>query len=165
MANSMRAGFSFMQAMQLVGKEVPDPLGPEFERTLKDINYGLSIEEAFKNLFQRLPDKELGLVINALMIQRSSGGNLATLLETMQETIRGRVRIKEELRTLTAQGRMSSWIISLLPVALGLYLYFMNPEYFGPLLNHPLGKVMLSFGVIFGILGWLLIRKIVNIEV
>ncbi|MBO8172219.1 MAG: type II secretion system F family protein [Bacillaceae bacterium] len=165
MANAMRAGFSFMQAMQLIGKEVPDPLGPEFDRAIREVQLGVSLEEAFANLERRLPDDDLHLVLTSLLIQRTTGGNLADLLETMQETIRGRVRIKEELRTLTAQGRMSSWIISLLPPGVGIYLYVMNPEYFMPLLTHPLGWLMLGCGTITGITGWLFIRKIVRIEV
>lgn len=165
MANAMRAGFSFLQAMQLIGREVPDPLGPEFERTLQEIRLGISLEEAFYNLLRRLPDPDLELAVNALLIQRSTGGNLAVLLETMQETIRGRVRVKEELRTLTAQGRMTTWIISLLPVVLALYLYVVNPEYFAPMLEHPLGWFMFAVGIITGVTGWWIIRKIVQIEV
>ena len=164
-ANGMRAGFSFMQSLKMVSDEMPEPLGPEFSRTLREIKFGLSFEEAFMGLLQRIPIKELELVVNALLIQRATGGNLAELLETMQETIRGRVRIKEELRTLTAQGRISSWIITILPPAIALYLNFMKPEHFEPLLSHPLGWFMLGSSVTFTVIGWLIIRKIVRIEV
>ncbi|MEH6907468.1 type II secretion system F family protein [Neobacillus drentensis] len=165
MANSMRAGFSFMQAMQLVGKEVPDPLGPEFDRVVRQSGLGIPLEEVFEELVERLPNKELEVVVRAILAQRKSGGNLADLLETMEETIRGRVRILEELKTLTAQGKMSSWIITLLPVGLGLYLAMMNREYFGPMLEHPLGWAMLSVCVISNFIGWLFIQKIIRIEV
>jgi tight adherence protein B len=165
MANAMRAGFSFMQAMQMVAKEMPDPLGPEFDYTLREINLGVPLEQAFQGLVNRLPDKDLEMVISALLIQRSTGGNLAELLETMQETVRGRIRIKEELKTLTAQGRISAWIISLLPILIGVVVNFINPEYFGPMLTHPLGWAMLGLGGISGMLGWIIIQKIVRIEV
>ncbi|WP_179292503.1 type II secretion system F family protein [Bacillus sp. 7884-1] len=165
MANSMRAGFSFMQAMQLVGKEVPDPLGPEFDRVVRQVGLGIPLEEVFEELVERLPNKELEVVVRGILAQRRSGGNLAQLLETMEETIRGRVRILEELNTLTAQGRMSSWIITLLPVGLGLYLALVNREYFSPMLNHPLGWTMLFVASVSIIIGWVVIQKIIRIEV
>jgi tight adherence protein B len=165
MANSMRAGFSFMQSMQLAGKELPAPLGPEFERTVKEVGLGVPIEEVFESLINRLPNKELEVVIHAILAQRKSGGNLAELLETMEETVRGRIRIMEELKTLTAQGRMSAWVITLIPPGLGVYLYFFSPEYFRPMLGHPLGIVMLSVATVSIIIGWLFIQKIIRIEV
>jgi tight adherence protein B len=165
MANSMRAGFSFMQAMQLVGKEMPDPLGPEFERLVRQAGLGIPLEEALEELVERLPNKELEVVVRGILAQRRSGGNLAQLLETMEETIRGRVRILEELNTLTAQGRMSSWIITLLPVGLGLYLALVNREYFAPMLEHPLGWTMLFSASVSIIVGWVVIQKIIRIEV
>ncbi|CEG28316.1 type II secretion system F family protein [Bacillus sp. B-jedd] len=165
MANSMRAGFSFMQAMKLISEEFPDPIGTEFEKTLKDINLGVPVEEAFMKMLQRLPDKELEMAVKSMLIQRASGGNLAVLLETIQETVTGRIQIKEEVRTLTAQGKLSTWIITGLPVALALYLKLVNPEYFNLLLEHPLGWVMLSAGGMGIVMGWFFIRKIVRIEV
>lgn len=165
MANSMRAGFSFMQAMQLVGKELPDPLGPEFDRVVRQAGLGVSLEDTFQELVERLPNKEMEVVVRAILAQRRSGGNLAQLLETMEETIRGRVRILEELNTLTAQGRMSSWIITLLPVGLGLYLALVNREYFAPMLEHPLGWTMMFVASVSIIIGWAIIQKIIRIEV
>jgi tight adherence protein B len=165
MANSMRAGFSFLQAMQLVGKEVPDPLGPEFDRVVRQVGLGVPLEDVFKEVVERLPNNELEIVVKAILAQRRSGGNLAQLLETMEETVRGRIRILEELNTLTAQGRMSSWIITLIPVGLGLYLSIVNREFFAPMLEHPLGWIMLSTAVISTTIGWILIQKIIRIEV
>ncbi|MCH6267625.1 type II secretion system F family protein [Neobacillus citreus] len=165
MSNSMRAGFSFMQAMQLVGKEMSDPLGPEFDRVVRQTGLGVPIEDVFEEMVNRLPNNELEVVARAILAQRRSGGNLAELLETMEETIRGRVRILEELRTLTAQGRMSSWIITLIPVCLGFYLALVNREYFAPMLQHPLGWMMLIIASISTIIGWIFIRKIIQIEV
>ncbi|MCM3765811.1 type II secretion system F family protein [Neobacillus niacini] len=165
MANSMRAGFSFMQAMQLVGKEFPDPLGPEFDRAFRQAGLGMPMEDIFEEMVERMPNNELEVVVRAILAQRRSGGNLAELLETMEETIRGRVRILEELRTLTAQGRLSSWIIALLPIALAAYLSLVNWEYFAPMLQHPLGWLMIFVGAFGNIIGWIWIRKIIQIEV
>jgi tight adherence protein B len=165
MANSMRAGFSFIQAMQLVGKEIPDPLGPEFDRVVRQVGLGVPLEDVFEELIDRLPNKELEVVVQAILAQRKSGGNLAALLETMEDTIRGRVRVLEELNTLTAQGRMSSWIITMLPVGLGLYLSLVSKEYFRPMLEHPLGWTLLFIGSCSITIGWVVIQKIIRIEV
>jgi tight adherence protein B len=165
MANSLRAGFSFMQTLNLVAKEVGDPLGPEFLKALQEINYGITVEEAFQNLLDRLPDKELEIVLNTLIIQRSTGGNLAVLLETMQETIFDRCRVQDEVKTLTAQGKMSAVIITILPIALAIYIKLVNPDYFQLLFSHPLGWVMVVIGSISIIMGWFFINKIVQIEV
>ncbi|MGJ7919806.1 type II secretion system F family protein [Neobacillus sp. LXY-4] len=165
MSNSLRAGFSFMQAMQLAGKETPEPLGPELERAVRESGLGVPIEEVFESMLKRLPNKELEVVIRAILAQRRSGGNLAELLETMEETIRGRIRVLEELHTLTSQGRMSSWIITLLPVGLGLYLFFLGDGYFTPMLKHPLGWLMLALAAISIVIGWIFIRKIIKVEV
>ncbi|MRH44304.1 hypothetical protein GH741_16800 [Aquibacillus halophilus] len=165
MANSMRAGFSFMQAMQLVAKEMPDPIGPEFDRVVREANLGVPLDDVFKDLLIRLPNKELEVVVQGLLAQRQSGGNVVQLLETMEETIRGRIRVLDELRTLTSQGKMSSWIITLLPVVLAIYMYFASPDYFGPMLDHPLGILTLCFSGLFIIIGWFVIQKIIQIEV
>jgi tight adherence protein B len=164
-ANSMRAGFSFMQAMQLVGKEVPEPLGPEFDRVVRQTGLGVPLEDVFAELVERLPNKELEVVVQAILAQRKSGGNLAELLETMEETIRGRVRILEELKTLTAQGKLSSYIITFLPIGLGLYLTLVSKDYFQPMLQHPLGWLLLGVCAVSISIGWVLIQKIIKIEV
>ena len=165
MSNSMRAGFSFMQVMQLVGKEMPDPIGPEFERAVREAGLGIPLEEVFEDMLKRLPSKELEVALQAIIAQRKSGGNLAELLETMEDTIRGRVRILGELKTLTSQGKLSSWIITLLPIGLGLYLNFIDPEYFSPLITHPIGIVMIVIAGLFILIGWFVIQKILRIEV
>ncbi|WP_203556717.1 type II secretion system F family protein [Bacillus sp. B15-48] len=165
MSNSMRAGFSFMQAMQIVAKEMPDPIGPEFDRVIRQAGLGVPLDEVFTEMVNRLPNKELEVVVRGILAQRKSGGNLAALMETMEETVRGRIRILEELNTLTAQGRMSSWVITLLPVGMGFYLALMNRDYFAPMLEHPLGLVMLSIAAISIMIGWFFIQKIIKIEV
>ena len=164
-ANSMRAGFSFMQAIQLAGKEMPDPIGPEFEQLVREIGLGIPFEDAMRALTRRLPNKELMVVVQAILAQRKSGGNLAQLLETVEETIRGRIRILEELNTLTSQGKMSAWIITLLPLCLGLYLATVSSDYFRPMLEHPIGLTIMIMAVLSNIIGWLFIQKIIRIEV
>jgi tight adherence protein B len=165
MANSMRAGFSFIQVMQLVGKEMPAPIGPEFERAVREAGLGVPMERVFEEMLERLPNKELEVSLQAIIAQRKSGGNLAELLETMEDTIRGRVRILGELNTLTSQGKLSSLVITLLPVGLGLYLYLVDPGYFSPMIEHPLGISMMVLAVLLVMSGWLLIQKILRIEV
>lgn len=165
MSSAMKSGFSFMQAMQQVAKEISDPIGVEFYRTIKDINFGMPMDIAFENLQNRLPNKDLEIVTTAILIQRSTGGNLSHILETIHETISERVKMKDELKALTAQGRISALIITLLPVGLGLLLNVMNPEYFVPMLQHPVGWVLIIGGIISGVLGWVFINKVVSIEV
>lgn len=165
MSNSLRAGFSFIQTMQLIGKEMPDPIGPEFDRAVREIGMGIPVEEVFEGLLDRLNNKELEVVISAILAQRKSGGNLAELLDTMEETVRGRIRILEELKTLTAQGKLSSWIITALPLLLGAYLNWISPQYFQVMFDYPLGWFLLVTGGISLIIGWLFIQKTVRIEV
>lgn len=165
MATSMRAGFSFMQALQMISREVPDPLGPEFAKTLREMSFGVSVEDALERLTERLPNPDLEMVVMALLIQRSTGGNLAELLDSVQETIRERVRIKEEMRALTAQGRASAVIVTLLPIVLGLFFQLMDPEYFSPMLKHLLGWVMIAYALVSGVIGWVVLKKMIRIEV
>jgi tight adherence protein B len=165
MATAMKSGFSFIQSMQIVAKDIPDPIGPEFNRVIHEINLGISMEEAFDNLLMRLPNKDLEMLISAILIQRTTGGNLSQILDTIKETITERIRMKEELKALTAQGKMSAWVISLLPIIIGLVLNLINSDYFGPMFSHPLGWGLLAGGTFSGIIGWVLIQKIVGIEV
>ncbi|KSU61058.1 hypothetical protein AS034_15595 [[Bacillus] enclensis] len=165
MANSMRAGFSFMQVMQLVGKEMPAPIGPEFEKAVRESGMGVPLETVFKDMLERLPSKELEVVLDAIIAQRKCGGDLTEMLETMEDTIRSRVSILGELNTLTSQGKMSSIIITCLPIGLGLYLYVIDPDYFNPLISQPLGIFMLVTAAVFIVIGWFTIQKILRIEV
>lgn len=165
MANSMRAGFSFMRVMQLVGKEMPAPIGPEFEKAVRESGMGVPLETVFKDMLERLPSKELEVVLDAIIAQRKCGGNLTELLETMEDTIRSRVSILGELNTLTSQGKMSSIIITCLPIGLGLYLYVIDTDYFNPLVSQPLGIFMLVTAAVFIVIGWFTIQKILRIEV
>ena len=165
MANTLRAGFGFMQAMDVVRREMGPPISKEFGRALTEINLGISTEEALNNLVKRVKSEDMDLVVTAMIIQRSVGGNLASILDTIAETIRERVRLKGEIKALTAQGRISGMIIGFMPFALALMLYFVNPEYILMLFQNKLGMVMLTVAGAGELIGLFLIKKIVDIKV
>lgn len=164
-ANSLRTGYSFLQAVEMVSREMLPPISEEFGRVLKEMNLGVGTEEAMNNLAKRVNSDDLDLVVTAVLIQRQVGGNLAEVLDNIANTIRERVKIKGQIKTLTAQGRISGMIISFLPVGVGAMIYFMNPDYISLLFTHSLGRAMLAGGVVSQLIGILLIRKIVNIDV
>jgi len=173
--NALRSGYSVLQGMETIATELPPPVSREFERVVQEVRLGLSLEKSLDNMYRRVPSEDLDLVITAVNIQREVGGNLAEVLDSISHTIRERVRIKGEIRTLTAQGRISGWIISILPVILSGILYVINPDYMSELWVKedpwiwpqviPCGWVVLAFsGLMIG-LGAFAISKIVNIEV
>lgn len=164
-ANALRTGYSFLQAIEMVSREMLAPIAIEFGRLLKEMNLGVTTEDALNNLAKRVDSDDLELVITAVLIQRQVGGNLAEVLDNIAGTIRERVKIKGEIKTLTAQGRMSGLIIGMLPVVLTIVIYIVNPSYIELLFTHPAGKLMLAGAVVSQILGVLFIRRIVNIEV
>jgi len=164
-ANSLRTGYSFMQASDMVAQEMRPPISSEFARTVKEMNLGVTIEEALANLGKRISSEDLDLVLTAVLIQRQVGGNLSEVLDNIARTIRERVRIRGEIRTLTAQGRISVIIVSLLPIVLGLIIYLLNPEYVKLLFVHPFGKILLGVAGLGQVIGILVIRRIVDIEV
>lgn len=165
MANSLRSGFSFLQAMDMVRKEMTDPIAKEFGAALQEMNWGAPTEEALSNMSARINSSDFELVVTAVLIQRQVGGNLAEVLDSIANTIRERVRIKGEIKTLTAQGRLSGIVIGLLPFLLTLAIYSLNPEYITPLFTSKIGLVMVSMAFISQIIGISIIRKIVNIPV
>ncbi|MGI6037021.1 MAG: type II secretion system F family protein [Limnochordia bacterium] len=164
-ANSLRAGYSFLQAMEITSREMQPPISREFSRALKEMNLGMPTEEALEAMAARVASEDFDLVITAVLIQRQVGGNLARILETIAETIRQRIRIKGEIQTLTAQGRISGLIISILPIGLSLVMLGLNPAYIKSLVIHPLGLIMVTLAVGGQLLGAFLIKKIVDIEV
>lgn len=173
--NALRSGYSVLQAMEAIATELPPPVSVEFERVIQEVRLGLSVEQALDNMYHRVPSEDLDLIITAVNIQREVGGNLAEVLDNISFTIRERVRIKGEIRTLTAQGRISGIIIALLPVGLGMILYLINPDYVSELWVKeppfiipnviPCGYILLGIGIGMIGLGALAIRKIVDIEV
>jgi tight adherence protein B len=173
--NALRSGYSVLQGMEAIATELPPPVSKEFERVVQEVRLGLSLDNALANMLRRMPSEDLDLIITAVNIQREVGGNLAEILDIISYTIRERVRIKGEIRTLTAQGRLTGWIISLLPVGLALVLYSINPEYGGQLIMNedpfiipgvlPCGWLVLAIGAVMILFGIMVIRKIVDIEV
>lgn len=165
LSNSLRAGFSFMQAVSSVARETAEPMSKEFGRLTKEMSMGLTTEKAFENLLNRVQQDDLELLVTAILIQKEVGGNLAEILDTIGKTIRERIRIKGELKTLTAQGKLSGMVIGGIPLFLGLALYFMNREYLMLLFTNPIGQFLFGMAVFNEIIGMIMIKKIVSIEV
>jgi tight adherence protein B len=172
MTNGLRAGYSTMQAMEAVSRELPAPISDEFRRVVQEIQIGIPMEKALDNLLRRIPSDDLDFVITAFNVQREVGGNLAEILDTISFTIRERVRIKGEIRVMTANVRASGSILSLIPVGLALALWFISPEYIGeffapnPVLPQP-ACGFIAVGVIIGMIvaGYFVMMKIADIEV
>ena len=165
LANSLRAGYSLLQAMETVAKELPPPISVEFARVVREVGLGLSNEQAMNNMLRRIQSDDLDLMITAINVQHEVGGNLSEILEIIGHTIRERVRIKGEIRVLTAQGMISGYVISFLPIALALILYLMNPDYIAAMFQELCGWIMISVAVTGIITGFIAIQKIVRIEV
>lgn len=164
MTNSMRAGYSFQQALDLVGREMSGPLAVEFRRTLREINLGSTTEQALLNLIQRAESNDLELMLTAVLIQRQIGGNLAEIFDNISNSIKDRIRLKGEIKTLTAQGRISGLMIGLLPVALFGILILISPDYIGILLKESSGRIIMGSAVVSEIIGFLMVRKVVDIS-
>jgi tight adherence protein B len=162
---SLRAGFSFPQALKTVSEESESPIKDEIQHVLREMQYGNSIEDALNDLVDRMSSEDLELMVQAILIQRQVGGNLATVLDKIVQTIRDRTKIHRQIMTLTAQGRLSGIVIGLLPIILGFFLYLIEPEYIGSLFTHPVGFMMVAGGAVSSLIGFILIRKLTTIEV
>ncbi len=164
-SNGLRAGFSFIQAIGIVIEEVQGPISEEFSKVLRDNALGKPLEEALTNMSERTDDEDLDMVITTLIIQRQVGGNLAEVLDSIAYTIRERVKIKNDVKTLTAQGRLSGIIVSLLPFALALGLSVINPGYLNVLFTTTMGRIMTAIGLILQLAGIFILKKLVDIKV
>lgn len=165
MVNSLRAGYSTMQAMEVISNEMPAPISEEFGRVVLELQLGVPFDTAMANLMRRMPSGDMDLVITAMSVQREVGGNLAEVLDAISFTIRERVRIKGEIKALTAQGRITGYVITALPFALAGLIYMMTPDFMGGLFTDPCGWVMIGVSLVLIVLGYFVINKIVNIEV
>lgn len=166
MVNGLRSGYSVLQAMEAVSREMPPPISSEFARIVQEVQIGLPLEQALSNMLRRIKSDDLDLVITAVNVQREVGGNLAEILDVISFTIRERVRIKGEVNTLTAQGRYSGYVISLLPIALALVLFCVNKPYVERLFTTGFcGWAMVVCGLLMIATGFIAIQKIVQIEV
>ena len=164
-ANAMRAGFSFLQAMELISKEMEPPISEEFKHVMRDISLGASVERGLEDMDKRVGSPDFSLVVTAVLIQQQVGGDLARILDTISDTIQDRIRMRREVRTLTTQGRVSGWILVALPVALGLLLHIMVPGYMDILFENRLGQMAIVAAVVMEIIGFFIIQRIVDIDV
>jgi tight adherence protein B len=165
LANSLRSGYTIVQSMDTVAQQLPDPIAGEFRRVTQEIALGLHYEEALNNMLRRMPSDDLDLLITAINIQGRVGGNLAEILDTIGHTIRERVRIKGEIRVLTAQQMISGYVLTFLPIALGLILFLINKTYMGRMFTDPCGWIMIGVSLTMIGIGFMIIKKIVSIEV
>jgi tight adherence protein B len=165
MVSGLRAGHSLIAAMGLVGRECPDPVGGEFKTCFEEQNYGLELKAALENLTSRVPLQDLRIVATAITIQKESGGNLAEVLDKTSYVIRERFRLKRQIQTHTAQGRLTGWILTLLPVGLGIAIYMINPTMMSILWTRAIGIKLLYASAGMTVIGGLVIRHIVNMEV
>jgi tight adherence protein B len=163
--SALRVGHSLNSALGLVTRECPDPIGSEFRVTFDEQNYGLEMKTALDNMTSRVPSQDLKIVVTAILIQKESGGNLAEVLENTSAVIRERFRLKRQVMTHTAQGRLTGIVLTCLPIALGCALYFVNPKMMSILWQKQLGLYLLYAAGIMIIIGGLIIRKIVNMDV
>ena len=164
-ANALRAGFSFMQAFELISREMDAPMGREVQLVVNEVNLGNTLESALDNMQRRVASPDFELVVTAVLIQRQVGGDLASILDTISETIAERVRMRREVMTLTAQGRASALVVSCIPIGLAAAVSILNPNYLKPLIETELGRMFIVAAVILQLIGFIVIHRIVDIEI
>jgi tight adherence protein B len=168
MSNGLKAGYSFPQAMEMVAKEGGPPTSTEFQKTLRESTLGVPLEEALQNLNKRIGSEDLDLAVTVVLIQRQIGGNLAEILNNIADVLRDRMKLKGQISTLTAQGRLSGYLIAALPFGLGVVLYFINPTYIRELWTFTHGGFkgwyLIVVGLIMQTAGFLAIMKITDID-
>jgi tight adherence protein B len=164
MAGGLRAGYSFLQGAEAVVRELDAPIRDEFGSMLQDLRVGVQVEDALISLSKRAGTEEFDMMVTAILVQRTSGGNLAEILETIATTIRERMRIRREVSTLTAQERMSSYVVGALPIVAFGFLTFINPTYLDLLFGTDMGRMLLAAAVALEVIGFFIIRKIIDIK-
>ncbi|MCL4534570.1 MAG: type II secretion system F family protein [Bacteroidetes bacterium] len=164
-ANSLKAGFSFIQGLELVSKEMPAPISEEISQVLGEMNLGSSAEDALVNLTKRVRSYDLDLIVTAMLIQRQAGGNLSEILINISRTIRDRIRMQNEIRALTGEVRISAYILGALPIVMMVALTFINRGYLLELLTNPTGQIMLAAAAVMEVLGFIVLRRMAAIEV
>jgi tight adherence protein B len=165
LSRAMRAGHSFTNVLQMVGTELPEPLASEFRNTHEEINYGVPMNEALYNLADRIPLTDLRYLVIAVVIQRESGGNLAEILGNISHIIRERLKLIAKVRVLSAEGRMSAWVLGLLPICVLIFMTTVNPRYVSVLWTDPAGIKMMWYGVGMIVIGVVWIRRLIHIRV
>lgn len=164
-ASSLRSGFSILRAIRVAGDEMPPPISQEFTWLVDEVNVGISMENAFGNMAQRTQSSDVRLLVTAVQIQSKVGGNLAEVLETTAEMIRERFQLTAEIAALTSEGRLSAGVLTVLPIGLALMITVLNPNYLRPLITEPIGIAMLVVGGTLMLLGLLVIKAMLNVDV
>jgi len=164
-ANALRAGYSFPQAVEVVAKEMEPPISDEFAQVSREVSMGVPLEAALEAMGRRVGSADLDLMITSVLIQREVGGNLAQILDNIGDTIQERIRMKREIFALTAQGRLSAWVLIVLPFVMALFMYIFKPEYIMVLIDDPLGRTAMFVSLFLEVIGYIVIQKIVHIDV
>lgn len=162
---SLRAGHAFPSALSMVGAEMSEPIAGEFRMTFDEINYGISMNDALQHLAERVPVTDLRFFVIAVLIQRESGGNLAEILASISKIIRDRLKLLSQVRVLSAEGKMSAWVLGLLPIGVGTMISIINPKYISALITDSTGRMLLSGAIGLMLLGAVWMRKIIRIRV
>lgn len=164
-ARALRSGHAFTSGMKLAADEFPDPIGPEFNETLDEINFGINVSEALKNLALRVDCPDLKFFVVSVILQRETGGNLAEIIENLAHLIRERFKFRGKVRVLTAEAKMSATVLYILPFLLAAYLFFFENQFIRPLYTDPIGKMLLVITAILMAVGYFIIKQIIKIEV
>ena len=164
-ARSLRAGHAFTSGMKLAADEFDDPLGPEFTETLDQINFGVSVSDALKNLAGRVDCPDLRYFVVAVILQRETGGNLAEIIESIGYIIRERFKLKGKIRILAAEGKLSAIILVAIPFFVIIALHFTSPEYINALFFEPAGRIMGAVALVMMVMGIFVMKKMINIKV
>jgi tight adherence protein B len=164
-ARALRAGHAFTSGMKLASEEFGDPLGPEFDETLDEINFGVSVTEALKNLAHRVDCPDLTFFVVSVILQRETGGNLAEIIESLAQLIRERFKFRGKVRVLSAEGRLSAVVLVIIPFLLFLTIFFVNRSFLEPLISDPLGRVIMFIAIFLMAVGVFVIRRIIKVEV
>jgi tight adherence protein B len=162
---ALKAGHPFNGTLKMVADDMEEPISREFELTFADINYGNDLRRAMLGLLARLPSVTVMAFVTSVLVQRETGGNLAEILKQISDVIRSRFRFARRVRTLSAEGRMSAWVLAMVPLILFGAMMFTNPDYLPVMYKDPTGQQMLGFAVVWSAIGVFFIRKIIRIEV
>jgi tight adherence protein B len=164
-ARSLKAGHAFSSGLRLVSEEMEDPVRNEFGKTLNEINFGVAAQDALINMANRIPLDDLKFFVISVILQRETGGNLADILESLARLIRERFKLHGRVRVLSAQARFSSYVLAAIPFVVALILYLMSPQFYDPFFENPMGRYILGFGVVWMIIGFIFMKKLVTIRV
>lgn len=163
-ARALRAGHALPTGLAMVADEMPAPIGTEFRKLHDEQNFGLTLPDALRNFAHRVPLIDARFFVTAVLTQRESGGNLSEVLDNLSSVIRARFRVKRQIRVISAHGRITGWVLALLPPSLAVVTMLINPEHLGTLTGDPLGRQMIAVGIFLQIVGTLVIRKIIDVE-